>query len=79
MPRGFKMEQNDSNFRARILSIDQISSIKEERDQFMEQQQQSQYDGSVFNKILQDYKKYRHKKVDKKKLKQIKDKKNDRN
>lgn len=40
MPHGFK-KSGDSNFRARILSIDEISSIKEERDQFMENERAS--------------------------------------
>lgn len=41
MPKGFKLEQThkesqSNNFRARMLSIDEISSIKEERQQFNE-------------------------------------------
>ena len=40
--------------------MDEISSIREERQQFMEQNMSGEM--SVFNKILQDYQKYRNKK-----------------
>ena len=49
--------------------MDEISSIKEERQQFMEQNLTGEM--SVFNKILSDYKVYRNKKVDKGKMKQV--------
>jgi hypothetical protein len=42
------------------------------------QEREQEYEGSVFNKILQDYQKYKYKKVDKKKLKETKAKKVDR-
>jgi hypothetical protein len=41
MPKGFKKPE-DSSFRARIMSIDDISSIHEEREQFAMQQEQQQ-------------------------------------
>ena len=49
--------------------MDEISSIKEERQQFMEQNMSGEM--SVFNKILQDYKMYRNKRVDKGKMKEV--------
>lgn len=36
------------------------------------------YEESVFNKMLKDYQKYKHKKVDRKKLKTLKEKKLER-
>lgn len=53
--------------------MDEISSIKEERrEEFMEQGIDDEKGGlTVFNKILQDYKVYRNKKVSKKKMKEV--------
>ncbi len=73
MPRGFKQELKIENSQPRLFDMDEISSIREERrQQFMEQGIDDEKGGlSVFNKILQDYKVYRNKKVNKKKLKHL--------
>jgi tmRNA-binding protein len=58
---------------AKMVALSEISSIREEREQFLDQGIDQNSDGvSVFNKILQDYKIYKHKKVDPKKLKKLK-------
>lgn len=72
MPQGFKnqVKKEHGGDRPRLFSMDEISSIKEERQQFIEQGMDEEIGGvSVFNKILQDYKVYRNKKVNKKKMK----------
>ena len=56
--------------------MDEISSIKEERQQFMEQNMSAEM--SVFNKILSDYKMYRNKKVDKRKMSEVRQSLNQR-
>lgn len=55
-------------------SIDDVSSIREERELFAEQAlaEQNPIEMSVFNKILQDYTIYKNKKINHKKLKQLK-------
>jgi len=75
MPRGLGKEQLKETYGDRVLDVDEISSIKEERMQFMEQEMGNRELDSptVFNKILQDYKKYRNKKIDKKKLKKLRE------
>ena len=76
MPRGFKMEEKTEGRPNRMLEMDEISSIKEERQQFMEQNMSGQM--SVFNKILSDYKQYRNKKVDKGKMNEVRQSLNQR-
>mgnify|MGYP006897239858 CR=1 FL=1 len=72
MPRGFKMEEEKPERRpTRMMEMDEISSIKEERQQFMEQNLSGEI--TVFNKILADYKVYRNKKVDKNKIKEVRE------
>ena len=73
MPRGFGAEQVNEVFPQRALSMDEISSIREERQQFVQQDlgNRGLDSPSVFNKILQDYKKYKDKKVDRKKLRNM--------
>jgi hypothetical protein len=67
MPRGFKLEEKTEGqaMHPRLLEMDEISSIKEERQQFMEQNMEGEM--SVFNKILHDYKIYKDLKGNRKK------------